>query len=116
MVRFWVRECRWLTVRFARRTCSRTLLVELRRTVAPIGGFGLRLRGWEREMTERSPDGVDVLAGQWPGPFVEQVDGIQYRIGEGPCITAAATGGTVRSGSLTGDPRWPGSGPGPASS
>src|SRR6478672_2143853 len=70
MVRFWVRECRWLTVRFARRTCSRTLLVELRRTVAPIGGFGLRLRGWEREMTERSPDGVDVLAGQWPGPSV----------------------------------------------
>jgi len=43
--------------------------------------------------------------------FVEQVDGIQYRINEGPCITAAATGETVRSGSLGGDPRWPRFGP-----
>ena len=44
-------------------------------------------------------------------PFVEQVDDIQYGIGEGPCISAAATGQTVRSGSLGGDPRWPRFGP-----
>ena len=43
--------------------------------------------------------------------FVGQVDAIQYRINEGPCITAAATGVTVRSGSLSGDPRWPRFGP-----
>jgi GAF domain-containing protein len=43
--------------------------------------------------------------------FVREVDDIQYAINEGPCITAAATGETVRSGSLSGDPRWPRFGP-----
>ena len=38
--------------------------------------------------------------------FVTQIDDIQYRIGQGPCITAARTGETVRSGSLGSDPRW----------
>ncbi|HEY5877981.1 MAG TPA: GAF and ANTAR domain-containing protein [Nakamurella sp.] len=40
-------------------------------------------------------------------PFVREVDDIQYGLGEGPCITAAATGTTMRSGSLGGDRRWP---------
>ena len=40
-------------------------------------------------------------------PFVREVDDIQYRLGEGPCISAAATGRTMRSGSLGGDHRWP---------
>ena len=44
-------------------------------------------------------------------PFVTVIDDIQYGIGEGPCITAAATGHTMRSGSLGGDPRWPRFGP-----
>jgi GAF domain-containing protein len=44
-------------------------------------------------------------------PFVRQIDDIQYRTGEGPCISAAATGQTMRSGSLGGDPRWPRFGP-----
>ena len=44
-------------------------------------------------------------------PFVKDVDDIQYGINEGPCITAAATGETVRSGSLSGDPRWSRFGP-----
>lgn len=39
--------------------------------------------------------------------FVQQVDDIQYRLGQGPCITAAATAKTVMSGSLGGDSRWP---------
>ena len=39
--------------------------------------------------------------------FVGQVDAIQYGIGEGPCITAAAEGRTVRSGSLGTDRQWP---------
>ncbi|WP_354531432.1 GAF and ANTAR domain-containing protein [Nakamurella sp. UYEF19] len=43
--------------------------------------------------------------------FVRQIDDIQYSIGEGPCISAAATGRTVRSGSLGGDARWPRFGP-----
>jgi putative methionine-R-sulfoxide reductase with GAF domain len=40
-------------------------------------------------------------------PFVVQVDAIQYGIGQGPCITAAAQGRTVRSGSLDTDVQWP---------
>ena len=44
-------------------------------------------------------------------PFVRVIDDVQYGIGEGPCVTAAATGQTMRSGSLSGDPRWPRFGP-----
>lgn len=43
--------------------------------------------------------------------FVRAVDDIQYGLGEGPCITAAASGVTVRSGSLGGDQTWPQFGP-----
>lgn len=39
--------------------------------------------------------------------FVRDVDDIQYSIEEGPCITAARTGVTVRSGSLGAETRWP---------
>ena len=44
-------------------------------------------------------------------PFVSEVDAIQYGIGEGPCITAAAESRTVRSGSLGTDALWPRFGP-----
>ena len=44
-------------------------------------------------------------------PFVREIDDIQYGIGEGPCISAAATGQTMRSGSLSADQRWPKFGP-----
>lgn len=44
-------------------------------------------------------------------PFVSEVDDIQYGLGEGPCIAAAATGETMRSGSLGGESRWPRFGP-----
>jgi GAF domain-containing protein len=43
--------------------------------------------------------------------FVREVDAIQYRIGEGPCITAAAERRTVLSGSLGGEKSWPRFGP-----
>lgn len=39
--------------------------------------------------------------------FVRDVEDIQYGIGKGPCISAAQTGQTMRSGSLGGDRRWP---------
>lgn len=45
-------------------------------------------------------------------PFVREVDDIQYGIGEGPCISAAATGRPMRSGSIGADQRWPQFGPG----
>jgi len=44
-------------------------------------------------------------------PFVREIDAIQYGIGEGPCISAAIEGATMRSGSLGGEPRWPRFGP-----
>jgi GAF domain-containing protein len=43
--------------------------------------------------------------------FVRDVDSIQYELGEGPCISAAAEGRTMRSGSLGGEQRWPRFGP-----
>ncbi len=43
--------------------------------------------------------------------FVREVDAIQYGLGEGPCITAAAEGVTVRSGSLGSGPLWSRFGP-----
>ncbi|MGI8457523.1 MAG: GAF and ANTAR domain-containing protein [Propionibacteriaceae bacterium] len=39
--------------------------------------------------------------------FVSEIDDIQYSLGQGPCISAAADGATIRSGSLGADPRWP---------
>lgn len=44
-------------------------------------------------------------------PFVAEIDGIQYGLGEGPCISAAAERRIVRSGSLSGEPLWPRFGP-----
>jgi GAF domain-containing protein len=43
--------------------------------------------------------------------FVREVDTIQYSIGEGPCISAAAERRTFTSGSLGGETRWPRFGP-----
>jgi hypothetical protein len=43
--------------------------------------------------------------------FVRQVDAIQYGLGEGPCISAAAQARTVHSGSLGTDRAWPRFGP-----
>ncbi|WP_207835352.1 GAF and ANTAR domain-containing protein [Williamsia soli] len=55
---------------------------------------------------EDRPDTVVASA-----PFVREIDDIQYSIGQGPCISAAANGSTVRSGSLGGEARWPAFGP-----
>ncbi len=44
-------------------------------------------------------------------PFVRAIDDIQYGIGEGPCISAAATGQTRRSSELRNDSRWTQFGP-----
>jgi len=43
--------------------------------------------------------------------FVREVDGIQYSLGEGPCISAVIEQATMRSGSLGGEQRWPRFGP-----
>lgn len=43
--------------------------------------------------------------------FVRQVDDIQYGLGEGPCVSAAADRRAVTSGNLGGEPQWPRFGP-----
>jgi GAF domain-containing protein len=53
---------------------------------------------------------VEALAASHP--FVSEIDEIQYvSLNEGPCITAALEGRTVRSGSLGGEKMWPRFGP-----
>lgn len=69
------------------------------RAIPNADGAGLTLLHDDR------PDTVVASA-----DFVREIDDIQYGLGEGPCILAAATGATVRSGSLGGEPRWPGFG------
>jgi signal transduction histidine kinase/CheY-like chemotaxis protein len=44
-------------------------------------------------------------------PFVSEADALQYRIGEGPCITATIEGVTVRSGVMQRDMSYPVFGP-----
>jgi transcriptional regulator with GAF, ATPase, and Fis domain len=44
-------------------------------------------------------------------PFVRDVDAVQYGLGEGPCISAAAQRRIIRSGSLGGEALWPRFGP-----
>jgi GAF domain-containing protein len=66
------------------------------RAIPGADGAGLTL------LEENRPDTIVATA-----PFVREIDDIQYGIGQGPCITAARDGQTVRSGSLGGDTRWP---------
>lgn len=57
--------------------------------------------------------GLTIMDNGTPGtvvvtdPFVERVDEIQYSLGEGPCLSAAAERRAVRSGSLGDDRSWP---------
>lgn len=70
------------------------------RAIPGADGAGLTLEHGDRRDTVVATD-----------DFVVEVDTIQYTLGEGPCITAAAEGKTIRSGSLGGDPHWPHFGP-----
>ena len=45
---------------------------------------------------------------------VEEVDALQYRLNEGPCVAAIYDDGVVVSGDVTDDKRWPRWGPGAA--
>ncbi len=56
-------------------------------------------------LTLLEPERADTIVATTP--FVTDVDAIQYGLGQGPCISAAATGHTVRSGSLSTDGEWP---------
>ncbi len=59
---------------------------------------------------DRTDNRIQALAAS--DPFVSVIDEIQYvTLNEGPCITAALEGRTVRSGSLGGEKMWPRFGP-----
>ncbi len=59
---------------------------------------------------DRADHMVEALAAS--ASFVAEIDKIQYvTLKEGPCITAALEGRTVRSGSLGGEKMWPRFGP-----
>src|ERR1700684_2640133 len=59
---------------------------------------------------DRLDNRVEALAAS--ASFVAEIDEIQYvTLKEGPCITAALQGRTVRSGSLGGEKMWPRFGP-----
>jgi transcriptional regulator with GAF, ATPase, and Fis domain len=60
-------------------------------------------------VTLMDPGRTDTIVGS--ARFVEELDAIQYGLGEGPCISAAAEGRTIRSGSLGGARQWPRFGP-----
>lgn len=61
--------------------------------------------------------GIFILAGDTistpvhTDPIVIDVDALQHRAGEGPCLAAIATGGTFYADDLIDDSRWPHFGP-----
>jgi len=77
----------------------------------PVGDAG-------QERAEGCGDrGASRIPSESASPTLEgrgrQIDAIQVGGGEGPCISAAREGATMRSGSLAGGPRaeeWPGQG------
>jgi GAF domain-containing protein len=50
------------------------------------------------------PNGNTIVAS---APFVREIDSIQYRLGQGPCVSAVGEERAFRSGSLSSDRRWP---------
>lgn len=63
-------------------------------------GAGLTLLEQDRPQTVIATDA-----------FVNEVDDVQYGLGEGPCLSAVAAGRTFTSGNLGGEPMWPRFGP-----
>jgi GAF domain-containing protein len=80
--------------------------LDLKSTLTQVASFAVRAipgaDGAGLTLLER--DRADTMVAT--ADFVHEVDAIQYSIREGPCISAAAEGRTMRSGSLGGDSRW----------
>jgi len=56
-------------------------------------------------------DGDDIRTPVHTDPIVIDIDALQLRTGEGPCLDAIADGGTVYADDLFDDTRWPDFGP-----
>ncbi|SDS37816.1 GAF domain-containing protein [Friedmanniella luteola] len=97
---------------------------DLRRSVAALGTLASRELDLEQLLTRvaqfavraiPAAEGAGLTLIQLGRPntvvvtadFVRQVDDIQYTLMQGPCVSAAADGRTVLSGSLGSDRRWP---------
>jgi GAF domain-containing protein len=80
--------------------------LDLKSTLVQVAQFAVRAipgaDGAGLTLLER--DRADTIVST--ADFVTEVDDIQYSIREGPCISAATEGVTMRSGSLGGDSRW----------
>ena len=83
----------------------------LQHTLTHIAAFAVRaIPGADGAgLTLLEDDRADTIVAS--ADFVREIDAIQYGIGEGPCITAAAERRTVHSGSLGGERAWPRFGP-----
>jgi GAF domain-containing protein len=97
---------------------------DLRSSVEALGRMSLRELGLEDILTRVAGCAVQAIPGAdgagltlfehgrsntlvATAEFVSEIDDIQYSLQQGPCVSAAAEGITMRSGSLGGDPRWP---------
>lgn len=88
-----------------------TGLRPLRETLVQIAEFAVEaIPGAEGAgLTMLEVDGPQTVVAS--AEFVQVIDEIQYRLGEGPCLLAVETGKTQTSGSLGGEARWPRFGP-----
>lgn len=57
-------------------------------------------------VTMLNENGQEVSAAA-TGPVVEQADGLQYELGEGPCLSAWGQRATFRTEDLRHETRWP---------
>lgn len=80
---------------------SRAIVTRMRELVPEADHVSLTIR--------RSRNGHRTLASS--SPVAAEADGLQYELGEGPCLEIADTGGWLRSGSVGTDARWPAWGP-----
>jgi ANTAR domain-containing protein/GAF domain-containing protein len=71
--------------------------------VATIEGCDAAGIFWMADGTVTTPVHTD--------PVVAEVDALQHRTGEGPCLDAIAQGAVFYAGDLGNDPRWPRFGP-----
>lgn len=60
-------------------------------------------------------EGDTIATPVYTDPVVIEIDAVQHQCGEGPCLDAITTGGSVYAGDLTDDTRWPRFGPQAAS-
>ena len=108
----------------ARRSMPVEYMDDLQDSLAQLGQLSTGLLSLEESLTRVAQFAVQAIPGAEgagltlleenrsdtivaTADFVTQIDDIQYSLGQGPCISAAADQQTVMSGSLGGDQRWP---------